>query len=221
MTGLTLNRVQMAVSAGGLGDITLGAASAGFRSFAVAGAVDGGIYAYLITDGSSSWEFGYMTYHAATTSLSRTAIVGSSNSNAAINVSTSATVACVDLAKGDAYAGMSVGSLGLGTSYTNLTGCSITLGPGRWDIYAQMNGGMTGTGTAFIQIFNSTDNTPVSGANMSANGGFAWTMPTRALVTLTGPKTFVLRGKRDTGANINQNSDTGSPSTFIHAVQIG
>lgn len=84
------NRAKMTTATVGAGLITLGAAVAGFQSFAAAGVADGGVIPYVIEDGTE-WEVGTGTYTAAGTTLSRT-VTESSNADAAINLSGSAVV---------------------------------------------------------------------------------------------------------------------------------
>lgn len=84
------NRARMATATTGTGTITLGAAVAGFQTFAAAGIADGDVVRYVIEDGAA-WEIGSGTYTASGTTLSRT-VLESSNADAAISLSGSAEV---------------------------------------------------------------------------------------------------------------------------------
>lgn len=91
MANKLYNRAKMTTATTGTGTLTLGSAVTGFLSFADAGASDADVISYVIADGAS-WEVGYGTYTASGTTLSRT-VRKSSNSNSAISLSGSATVA--------------------------------------------------------------------------------------------------------------------------------
>ncbi len=87
---LIYDLARMTTATTGTGTITLGSAVSGFLTFAAAGASDGEIVSYAMTDGPNS-ETGTGTYTASGTTLSRT-VVSSTNSDAAINLSGSAQV---------------------------------------------------------------------------------------------------------------------------------
>lgn len=87
---------RMTTATTGTGTITLGAAatvgSVTYITFANAGVADGDVVAYGIQDtGGSNTEYGYGTYTAAGTTLTRN-VIRSSNSNNAINLSGTAQV---------------------------------------------------------------------------------------------------------------------------------
>ena len=84
------NRAKMSTSTTGTGTITLGSAESGYQTFADAGVANADVVRYVIEDGNN-WEIGTGTYTATGTTLSRT-VSESSNSDAAINLSGSATV---------------------------------------------------------------------------------------------------------------------------------
>ena len=84
------NRAKMSTSTTGTGTITLGSAEDGYQTFADAGVANADVVRYVIEDGNN-WEIGTGTYTSSGTTLSRT-VSESSNSDAAINLSGSATV---------------------------------------------------------------------------------------------------------------------------------
>jgi hypothetical protein len=93
-------------SAPGSGTITLGSAARGpdgtlFLTFAQAGVSDGDVVSYAINDPASpgASEVGHGTYTASGTTLARTTVLKSTNSNAAINCSAQAQVAITALAE--------------------------------------------------------------------------------------------------------------------------
>lgn len=77
-----VDRAQEVTTTTGTGTYTLGGAVAGYQSFAAVG--NGNTCYYSITDGTN-WEVGLGTYTSAGTTLARTAVLASSNANAAVN----------------------------------------------------------------------------------------------------------------------------------------
>jgi hypothetical protein len=87
MANLTADRVKETTTTTGTGTLTLAGAVAQFRSFASAFA-DGNVVQYAIVGQTGTeWEVGNGTIGASGTTLARTAVLASSNSNNAVNFS--------------------------------------------------------------------------------------------------------------------------------------
>lgn len=117
-----LDWVKQAVSAGGTGALTLGAAASGYAAF---GSGDNGkLFPYSIVDGTA-WETGLGTYTHAGTSFARTSRTASSTGSA-LNVTTSAFV-MVDMMSTTASAAY-IGGVGTqpGGRLTLSTGVPVT-----------------------------------------------------------------------------------------------
>jgi len=82
MALVVADRVQETTTTTGTGTYTLAGAKTGFQSFAAVG--DGNTTYYACTDGTD-YEVGIGTYTATGTTLARTTIIESSNSDAAVN----------------------------------------------------------------------------------------------------------------------------------------
>jgi len=80
------DRVKVTTTTTGTGTLTLGAAATGFQSFSVIG--DANTTYYTITDTiTGDWEVGIGTYTASGTTLSRDAVLSSSNSGSLVSFS--------------------------------------------------------------------------------------------------------------------------------------
>jgi hypothetical protein len=78
------DRVKETSTTTGTGTLTLGGAASGFQSFSVIG--DGNKTYYAIVDSATGdWEVGLGTYTSSGTTLSRDAVLESSNSGSAVN----------------------------------------------------------------------------------------------------------------------------------------
>src|SRR5262245_57189612 len=105
MTYQFFNRVSFLATTSGLVDFGVGAASTGYRTPAAAGVADGTQVSYTATSGAS-WEVGLGVYSSST--VQRTTIRASSNSNAKVNFASPPTV-WFDLHAEDAIGGFDTG----------------------------------------------------------------------------------------------------------------
>lgn len=140
-----VNRAKMTTATTGTGAITLGAAVAGFQSFADAGVTDGDQVWYTIEEGDE-WEVGVGTYTASGTLLAR-AVEESSNADAAVDLQGSAVVyvtATATKTDTDNTVGalLKVGDFGIGALAVDYSGSvdSTTLESGEYFATASSTG---------------------------------------------------------------------------------
>jgi hypothetical protein len=133
------NIAKMTTATLGTGTITLGAASSGFLTFALAGVVDGENVTYVIRDGANT-EVGRGVYTSAGTTLTRAEIIKSTNADAAINLSGNATVS-LTLEAGEM---MAVALMSGGGSVDIIDGASDTVPVGTVDLDTASLGTLAG-----------------------------------------------------------------------------
>ena len=80
------DRVKETSTTSGTGTLTLAGAASGFQAFSAIG--DGNTTYYAVIDGTN-WEVGLGTYTSSGTTLARTTVLASTNSNNAVNLSSS------------------------------------------------------------------------------------------------------------------------------------
>lgn len=85
------NLARVTTATVGTGTVTLGAAVAGYKTFADAGLADGAIITYGLREGSNS-EIGIGTYNSAGPTVSRDTVIRSTNADAKINLGGNAQV---------------------------------------------------------------------------------------------------------------------------------
>jgi hypothetical protein len=83
MAFVLADRVQETSTTTGTGTLTLAGAAAGYQAFSAVG--DGNSTFYGIVDEYGQWENGIGTYTSSGTTLSRTTVLSSSNSNSLVN----------------------------------------------------------------------------------------------------------------------------------------
>lgn len=169
------DRVKETSTTTGTGAITLGGAASGFRTFSSVYTTADTLY-YTITDqNGSNWEVGLGTY---STTLARTTVIASSNSNTAVNF-TSGALYVFATVSANQFANVTnttvgAGNLLLGTAFSgNTSTIATTTGTLTSGHYAKfdasgniIDGGTTGT--AFTRIVvqvitGSSTYTPTSG----------------------------------------------------------
>lgn len=100
MPGGYLNQARMTINSSGTGAFSLSGAVAPFNSFATAGAIDGMVVPYGALDGTAGSEKGWGVYNTAGSSTSGPSLTRnvfiSTNSNNAINASSSNTQVFID-----------------------------------------------------------------------------------------------------------------------------
>lgn len=150
--GKLVNRAKMtAASAPGTGAITLGAAVAGYQTFAAAGVNNGDVVSYVIEDGAN-WETGYGGYSSTGPTLTRATILASSNSGSAISATSAALVFVSPLAPDLPAAGQIVIAPGAtappGTIALNGALLSRAVYAALW-VYAQASGNLAASDAAW------------------------------------------------------------------------
>lgn len=94
-----LNRCYFAATSSGTGDFVVSAAVTGYMTPAQSGAGDGATYGYFAQSADlSQWEVGVGTYTVSTTTLARTTVSLSSNSNAKVSFSAAPNVGLTPVA---------------------------------------------------------------------------------------------------------------------------
>jgi len=79
------DRVKVTSTTTGTGAFALGAAQTGFESFATGIGNNNTTYYTIFNQGTTEWEVGLGTLDATSANLTRTTVISSSNSDAAVN----------------------------------------------------------------------------------------------------------------------------------------
>lgn len=110
----------------------------------------------------------------------------------------------------------------LGTGYTDITGCSVSLTAGTWWISAVALVVDSGTAAnALVKIYNFTDTVDYDASLQSITAGFGCSIPVQSLVTLAGTKTIRLAAKKSGGTmTATRYAETTILNTYIRAMKI-
>lgn len=99
MVHVTADRVQETTTTTGTGTLTLGGAVTNFRTFSSQMATSDTCFYCIVDDVNGAWEVGLGTL-ASSTTLARTTVLASSNSNAAVSFAAGAKVVFIDAPAG-------------------------------------------------------------------------------------------------------------------------
>jgi hypothetical protein len=104
------NRVKVAITAGGAGNLTVGAAVAMFRDFSGAAVPTGTVVSYVIEDeASNAWEYGRGTYTAPNT-FARTTVLATSAGTTTPITAGAAAILFIDALAEDFVSALAVGT---------------------------------------------------------------------------------------------------------------
>lgn len=212
-----LNRAKAYTATTGAGTITVGAAVAGFKTPAGAGAINGDKLRCLYEDGFD-WEISVGTYTSAGTTISRTLIASSTGS--LLNLSGAATIAVISDANDETSASVIVPPQGrltltsatpvLSSDVTAATTVYYTPYKGDWSPVYDYTTGLL-VNRQFSELSHATTDSTTSPAAMAAyknydlfrwdnNGtdtlshGPAWTRAKTVTVTIASPGVFSCTG---------------------------
>jgi hypothetical protein len=207
------NRALMTTATTGTGTITLGSAVTRHQSFSDAGVQNGDLVPYVIEDGSN-WEIGIGTYASSGTTLARTTVLESTNSDNAINLSGSAQVMIAPVAVGGL---LRVEGLELGhASDTTITRVSAGLVAIEGVNVVTISATQTLTNKTIAAANNTLTGVAVLATeNQALSGGFTVT-PKDLGTTSSGTRTLDI-GDRPLQKYVNNGAHTFAPGTVVGA----
>lgn len=190
------DRVKETTTTTGTGAITLLGAVAGHKSFSSLGMTTGDTCYICIDGGTGEWEVSVATYNSTGPTFTRTTVLASSNSNAAVSFSAGTKAVFLTAAAGKLVLKDPSGNVGLGTG--SLFANSVTAAPASGAAYA---GAVTSADAAYLLAdghsgFN-------AGVNLKKDGANRW--------LLTADSTADTGGDAGSNLQLLYFSDAGAP----------
>lgn len=204
------DRVQETTTTAGTGTYTLAGAVTGYQSFSVIG--DGNTTYYAATNGTD-WEVGIGTYTASGTTLARTTILTSSNSNNAVNWSAGTKAIFVTYPAGKSiYDGGPLGTPSSGT-VTNLTGTASININGTVGATTPTTGSFTTLSASGVATFSAgTASAPAITTSGDTNNGIFFPATDATAITTAGVERVRVNSSGNVGIG------TASPSQKLQVV---
>lgn len=226
------DRILESSTTTGTGTYTLAGAVTGFRSFSIVGNANTVQYSAWEVDASGNpsggWENGLGTYTASGTTLTRTTIYSSSNSNAAVNWSAGTRyIACSPLTEGTLVVRQPGGTVGTHEGYLSQNGTSFIIGaPG---VTGAFQIGIAGLDRIYVgsDWFSDTNfywllrRSNSSTLELSRLGAIGWSSTINAYDTtdtcLSRAAAGVVRGSESDGTNVTWIQNTAGEAALESA----
>ena len=204
------NRVKVAITAGGTGNLTIGANVSMFQSFTSAGVPTGTVVSYVIEDAANSrWEYGRGTYTAPSTFARTTVLQTSAGNTTPINAGTAALLFI------DALAEDFAASIGVGTTPISGGTAGRVLFNNGGNLGEAANLTYDGTATSARQLkLTGATSGAVTLQTQGAAGTYSLTLP-NALATVAGQSLT-----SDTAGNLSWTTEVPANMTFAASSRV-